>query len=246
MRKTFLIAAQALLILVVCANNNSTTISKQRTETEMEKVNQGPVYEIAVFKVKDTDAVIEANQAAIRHISTYDGYISSRTFQSIEDSVIFMDIVEWSSIEAAKKAQQDFEKSKNEEVANYLSLITEIVYFGHVSEIEEGVLKFNELSKNDILEFALIHINDEDSKGYEKARIDIMNHIGRKYPSFKEVQTVQALDKASQFIDLARWKSAEQCHIAQKEMEKDPVFLDFAGHIDRSQEVMMHFFVQIR
>ena len=227
MRKTFLIATQALMILVACANNNSTTITKPRTETEMEKANQDPVYEIAVFKVKDADAVMAANKAAIEHISVYDGYISSRTFQNIDDAAIFMDIVEWSSLDAAKRAQQDFEKSKNEEVAHYLSLITEIIYFGHVSEIDEGVLKFNELNKNDILEFALIHINNEDSKGYEKARINIMNHIGRKYPSFKEVQTVQALDKTSQFIDLARWESAEQCHVAQTELEQDPVFLDY-------------------
>ena len=246
MRKTFLIVAQALLILVACANNNSTTIAKHRTETEMEKTNQNPVYEIAVFKVKDANAVVEANQAAIRHISTYDGYISSRTFQSIEDSDIFMDIVEWSSLEAAKRAQQDFEKSKNEDVANYLSLITEIIYFGHVSEVEEGVLKFNELAKDDILEFAMIQINSKDSKEYEKAHIDVLNHIGKKYDSFKEVQTVQSLDKVSQFIDLARWGSAEQCYLAQKEMEKDPVFLDFASHIDMSKEMIMQFFVQIR
>lgn len=246
MRKTHLNVIQSLAMLAICLNMYSVSDNNLIHEAEMEKKNQGKIYEIAVYKVKDAKAFAGINRQTFEHLSGYAGYLSSKTFRNLEDSNIFMDIIEWSTLEMASDARQKFENTKISAVKTYLSEITEMIYFDQVEDVADGFLKYNTLKKDDVLEFALIQVKDAQSKDYQNARLEVISHIGSNYEAFKEIQTLRSVNQPNLVVDLGRWESAEHCHLAQSELENAPVFLNFAQHIDMDEDILMLFFKQVR
>lgn len=220
--------------------------SNNQNQSKMTKEKETTVLEIAMFRVNNSTDMVSLNLKAIEQLSQLDGYLSSKSYQNISDENVYLDIVEWNSLEDAQAAQKSFEKSEQNDVLAYLSNIKEIIYFEHVKVVENGSLNYHPQDDNDILEFALFHVSDQSTDQFDAARINIMNHLGNKYNSFKEVKTVTSLKDKTQFIDIARWENEEQCHIAQSELESDPLFLEFMSVIEPDKQMIMEFFKKIR
>ena len=60
------------------------------------------VLEIAMFRIKNSEKekFSELNKSTLSVLSTLPGYIRSNTYQSITDSMVYMDIVEWESLDS--------------------------------------------------------------------------------------------------------------------------------------------------
>lgn len=227
--------------LIVLLSINVYSASKTTTKNSSKKV-----YEIALFKVKDATNFEKLNKKAIKALSKFDGYIDSKSFQNIDDDSIILDIVEWKSIVDAKSAQEKFESGDEGSLREYAESISEIIFFGHVNDIEGGLKQYNESDRGDFLEFVQFYVAEGKIESYMKSRENIMDLLGSEYEEFKQVQTVQSLSDPYLFIDLANWSSPSQCHTAQKEVESHPLFGEFAMNIDPDKKMIMQFFKQIR
>ncbi|UTW62434.1 hypothetical protein KFE98_20915 [bacterium SCSIO 12741] len=237
------LAVYLMVAIPLAVASCSTSFSKSQN---MENNKQETVYEIAVFRVKDNSGFTEANQKAIDVLSEFDGYLSSRTFQNLADPMIYMDMAEWASLDQAKAAQKQFEKSGSPEIANYLQNMEKVTYFAHLKDIHNGQMHFRATQEGDILEFALGHVASADRDNYYRTRIEVLNQIGGKYDFIREVQTLQSIEDETQFLDLLRWESAEKCEKVQSDLQEDPIYLDFASNFDMNKEMIMQFYRQIR
>ena len=155
-------------------------------------------------------------------------------------------MVVWESIEKAGKAQHKFEKDNTEMFKTFTTSMNPPVFFDHVRVMEQGDLKFRELKKSDILEFASFHISSGTLEQFNKDRLKMMNHIGENYPNFNQVKTVQSMSDETLIVDIANWGSATECHAAQQELEQHELFLQFSKSFNPEKDMLMEFFKQIR
>ncbi len=103
-KTTALIGAAVIVTALVGVKATSTVkerennINKAKTSImKTESQNQGQVYEVALLSVKGdvNDNFSELNKEALDYLSTFEGYISSETYQSISESNVYLDIVLW-------------------------------------------------------------------------------------------------------------------------------------------------------
>ena len=210
-------------------------------------MNETTVLELAMFKVKPNEDFRTLNKRTIEILSSLEGYLGSNTYQSISDSLVFLDIVEWSSLEDANKAAKIFETDPR--FASYMGIIEEVKYFEHTSILPEesyGVLKYRDQEEGDILELASFYLKDQNLDEFTPSRIQLMDHMGSSYQGFKGVTTIQSMKDPTHLIDLGSWENASVCERAQKDLESDPLFLDFLSHMNLEKEAVMEFFVKIR
>ncbi|WP_147296587.1 antibiotic biosynthesis monooxygenase family protein [Flagellimonas nanhaiensis] len=213
----------------------------------MENVETNQVYEIAIYQIKDeVHEFKRIHSGALDHLSSYQGFIDSKSYENINNPNMYMDMVLWESIEQAKNAQEKFEQGSTQVVGEFLSSMNAPIFFDHVKVLENGNLKFREVEENGILEFASFHINSGALEQFNKDRMNMMNYIGENYSNFKQVKTVQSIADKTLIIDIAHWGSATECHKAQQELEQHELFLQFASSFDPNKEMMMEFFKQIR
>ncbi|MCK6603154.1 MAG: antibiotic biosynthesis monooxygenase [Bacteroidetes bacterium] len=90
-----------------------------------------PVTEIAVYKIKPeaSETFAGLRSRAMDHLRTWPGFISESFLSSPADPVLFTDILIWQSEEDFGKAME--RAGSDPELAGFLSVMAESVYFGH-------------------------------------------------------------------------------------------------------------------
>lgn len=212
----------------------------------MTKTENAQVYEVALYRVKDQSlsSFEQLHDGAFSRISTYQGHVKAFGYKSLDKENLFLDVALWNSLEEAKQAQRKFESEDFNK--NFMSSIETIVLFDHVKTVSEnGILSYNDLESQDILELAAFYTNGEDLVGFDKTRLNILNYIGETYAELKRVHTVQFVNDETRFIDLGIWKNAESCGVIQKKVESHELFGAFASHFDMEKEMTMEFFKKI-
>ena len=233
--------------LITFYSINKTDINNNSTLKTMNAVTKNQVYEMALYSIKDeaTDIFPKLSRKTINYLSTFRGYISSVTYHSISDPNLYLDVVLWESLDDALAAQKKFESDPK--VADYLMAIDTIKFFDHAKVISKnGVLKFNDLDENDVLEFATIYINDNSLEQLLANREPLMNYIGNQYQEFKEVKTMQSVKEQDLVIDIARWGNVESCSLAQQQIESHELFVNFAGSFNMEKGMIMEFFTKLK
>ncbi|MEO1050369.1 MAG: antibiotic biosynthesis monooxygenase family protein [Bacteroidota bacterium] len=95
------------------------------------KAEKHPVLEMVVYKIK-SDVVPryqEILEQARAEVSKFEGFIGYRTFRSSKDKGVFMDLVEWESLDLAMKAANQLESK--EEFKPFLSAFESITIMEH-------------------------------------------------------------------------------------------------------------------
>lgn len=204
------------------------------------------VYEIVLFEVKNekTDSFLDISNKSMNLISEFDGYISSSTHRSITKDQLFLDIIQWESLEKAKSAASIVQKE--DKFKPFLNTINQIHFFDHLSLIQHGNLKYKETVDNDTLEFALFYLKDNCFNDYKKNRTSLMNHISENYKEFKEVSTLRGINNLNLMLDIAFWEDINACHKAQKELESNQLFIEAFKNLDMAKPPLMEFFKKIR
>ncbi len=225
---------------------NKTSSNYNTTLKLMNVTTKNQVFEIALYTIKDEakDTFAELSRKTMDHLSAFQGFVSVENYHSISDPQLYLDIVLWESLDEALEAQKKFESDPK--ATDYIKAIDTIKFFDHVKMIsKDGVLKFNELAENDVLEFATIYINDNSLEQLLESREPLMNYIGKEYPAFKEVITTQSVKTPNLLIDIARWGNKESCGIVQQEIESHELFMNFAKSFDMEKEMIMEFFTKL-
>src|SRR5438270_9650920 len=98
------------------------------------------VMEIALFKVKK-EAIGQfktLNEKMSRVLSSYGGYINSKTYQGTDRDSVFIDIVWWESIEKAKEAEAKFRT--DDQLKDYRNALGRVMFYDHIKPIGNGRL----------------------------------------------------------------------------------------------------------
>lgn len=215
-------------------------------EESMNTTEHQRVIEIAygMIKSKAVPDFTRLNAEALAEAASFDGYVSSQSYVSVADSSVFLDIVEWESLEQARQAAKIFEK--DERFAAYVRAIEKVTYFDHVAIIDNGVDAFRATEDDDILEFASFYLNEGAFDQFVIDRKRLMQYIGKQYQEFKRATTVRSLSNPDVIIDLVVWDNAEICHTVQKELEPHELFQNFIRSMNMAKESVMQFFRRIR
>ena len=231
--------------LLYLAAEHTPKLSSEK-EKSMTRTGIGSIYEIAmgVIKQESRSEFESLNQSTLKELATVDGYLGSHSYLAVDNDSVFLDIVEWESVDHAKAAAKVFET--DDRFAAYMKAIQELTYFDHVSLIEDGQLQFKKLRDSDVLELTRFHLHEDSYDSFIPTRVPLMNLIGDKYDGFKQVTTVRSLGDPSLMIDMGIWENAGVCHLAQSELETQPLFLDFIKYMDLEKEPTMEFFRKIR
>ena len=89
--------------------------------------------EIALFKVKKEaiNHFKELNEKMSQTLSTYGGYISSKTYRGTDHDSVFIDIVWWESLEKAKEAETKFRT--DDALKDYRDALGRVMYYDHIN-----------------------------------------------------------------------------------------------------------------
>ena len=91
------------------------------------------VTEIVIYKLKaeQVKGYKELSEIADTFAGVQEGFISREVFQDKKDSTVFVDMVEWQSLELAEKAMQM--SQKDERMLPFFEATEEIISFSHYS-----------------------------------------------------------------------------------------------------------------
>ncbi|MEL6190559.1 MAG: antibiotic biosynthesis monooxygenase [Bacteroidota bacterium] len=91
------------------------------------------VTEIIIYKLKaeQVKGYKELSKVADAFAGAQEGFISREVFQDKKDSTVFVDVVEWQSLESAEKAMQM--SQKDERMLPFFEVTEEIISFSHYS-----------------------------------------------------------------------------------------------------------------
>lgn len=88
--------------------------------------------EMVVYRVQNPAQAADARISAMKILANYDGLISWRALESIDEIGLFVDIAEWQSHEHAKAANEAF--GRDDRLKGLISSITEMVAMTHCEE----------------------------------------------------------------------------------------------------------------
>ncbi|MEM6362227.1 MAG: GyrI-like domain-containing protein [Bacteroidota bacterium] len=110
---------------------------------------EAAVYELVVYKIKSdySDTYDEVLEEARQYILKFPGLIEHQTFRSSENSLVFMDLVKWNSLEEALEAAKKLENMK--ELAPFMGAFEEIKIMDHFELFDTENMSKLDLIKTD-------------------------------------------------------------------------------------------------
>jgi quinol monooxygenase YgiN len=107
------------------------------------------VFELVVYKIKSeyAQSYDEVLEAAREYILKFPGIIEYQTFRSSENSLVFMDLVKWNSLEEALDASKKLETMK--ELAPFMAAFEEIKFIDHFELFNTEEMNKLDLTKTD-------------------------------------------------------------------------------------------------
>ncbi|MFL5786836.1 MAG: antibiotic biosynthesis monooxygenase family protein [Flavisolibacter sp.] len=213
------------------------------------KADDKKVMEIALYKVKKEHLADfkTLNNNMSEQLSTYSGYMSSKTYQGISADSVFVDIVWWESIDKAKEAEAKF--LNDDKLKDYRESLGRVLYYDHVTPIESGKLSFNAYNeKNATIELGIFKVKEGMNSQYLDTRVPLMNVISKKYgEGLKEGIAYQSVERPLLHVEFTYWSSMDVCTKAQHEInEKEPTFNPFIQNFDNKGPSFYGFFKLIR
>lgn len=91
-----------------------------------ESATEVVIYKISAEKVGDYEAISKLPESFLQK---QEGFISRKIYRDLKNPQIFLDIVEWESLEAGEKAAQNLEK--DEALLPFLQATEEVISFSH-------------------------------------------------------------------------------------------------------------------
>ena len=205
--------------------------------------------EIALFKVKkeSLNQFKELNEKMSHILSSYGGYISSKTYRGTDRDSVFIDIVWWESLEKAKEAETKFRT--DEALKDYRDALGRVMYYDHIKQIDNGTLSFNPYKEeSSTIEFGVFKLKEGSNENYLTTRLPLMNVISKKYgEGLKEGITFQSVEHPLLHVEFTYWSNMDVCTKAQHEInETEPTYKPFMQNFDDKGPGYFGFFKLIR
>lgn len=205
--------------------------------------------EIALFKVKKEalNQFKELNEKMSQVLSTYGGYISSKTYRGTDRDSVFIDIVWWESLEKAKEAETKFRT--DEALKDYREALGRVMYYDHIKPIDNGKLSFNPYKEeSSVIEFGVFKLKEGVNENYLTTRLPLMNVISKKYgEGLKEGIAYQSIEHPLLHVEFTYWSNMDVCTKAQHEInESEPAYKPFMQNFDEKGPGYFGFFKLIR
>jgi hypothetical protein len=211
--------------------------------------NDNNVMEIALFKVKKEaiNHFKELNEKMSKILSTYGGYISSKTYRGMDRDSVFIDIVWWESLDKAKEAEAKFRT--DESLKDYRDALGRVMYYDHIHPIKNGKLSFNPYTEeSSTIEFGVFKLKEGSNENYLTTRLPLMNVISKKYgEGLKEGIAFQSVEHPFLHVEFTYWSNMDVCTKAQHEInESEPTYKPFMQNFDDKGPGYFGFFKLIR
>ena len=201
-----------------------------------QKIQEITLLEVDIDKIA---AFEKANAVLRKAFSKRKGYYNSYSYRSINQKNIFLEIIEWNSLEEARKATRVFGE---ENLGSYINAIQSVKYFDYTTSLSISSYNFEEIGKEEIVEFAYAHTDNLNAEHYYASQQMLSNYLQSKYDALQQSVILRSALDPVVFVDLSHWKDIQTCHKAQKELENHELFQNVLQYMDLNKEFMMDLF----
>ena len=195
----------------------------------MTNFNTTNTYEFALFRLKSTDLKKYYNNYADfkRYINTFEGMISLKTYQSLSDELMILDLGIWDNFENAKKAD---ERVQNEVDAKmFMSPLEQVLHFDNTSFVKEFSNK--DLNHNHYMELNIYEVLPNKIEEAKKCREEFYDLVANEIPFLNKVVNFESHFNNNMFVDLLYWDDIDKANESHKKYNEHKKFINYKNTI---------------
>lgn len=181
------------------------------------------IVEVVVYTVKPNADLNYISHKINHEMTTFNGFVSRQTFQSVKKPNVLLDWVTWESLEHAENAAQEFQH--HEKFTPFMEVIDTVNFFEHF-QLEYLAGSVSSFDTDCILELVVYKIKENKLNEVGATFTQVSKEL-KDIEGFKGRQTGISLKDESTFVDFLLWEDLEKAQNSMKIVEKNPKILPF-------------------
>jgi len=175
--------------------------------------------EMAIYSVSPgyLDRYPDARDKMRKVVSSWAGYISGVTFQSLGKETVFLDFYLWGNLDDALRAAESIKAEPDAQ--DFLSCIGDIIAYQHF-EVGTEQPYFTDLDKGDVLEVALSVVDPDKQETFRSAKPELFDLV-RQENGLKDIASAEIMvEDGILCLDVLRWETLDAANAAMESIHK--------------------------